>query len=80
MNQWDCTYGAYACPFTRNNFQLVFLFQMTSFFERNSKTRSRARLNALKSGKASVQGIQDAIPQSGTMTPQELSEVCIMII
>ncbi|XP_020895951.1 gamma-tubulin complex component 2, partial [Exaiptasia diaphana] len=49
--------------------------QMMSFFERNSKTRSRARLNALKGGKASVQAVQDAIPPAGTMTPQELSEL-----
>lgn len=53
---------------------------MMSFFERNSKTRSHARLNALKGGKASVQAVQDAIPPSGKMTPQDLSEVRTILI
>jgi hypothetical protein len=53
---------------------------MVSFFDRNTKTRTRARLAALKSGgKASVQAIQDAIPASGTMSQQELNEVHVSV-
>ena len=53
---------------------------MSTFLEKNSKDRNRARLGAIASGSktsamAAAEAVLDSVPASGTMSQHEVNEV-----
>ena len=52
----------------------VSLLQMVSFFEKNSKERTRTPAGK-GSAFSAMQSVMDSVPTSGSMSQQELTEV-----